>query len=87
MFPRRVFPLMNCTHENCHDCPDKIVCRCLKVTEEQLVRMIERLELRSVHDLKKYTGAGDGCTCCHAELKGYLERFAFAIEATVLAQS
>ena len=37
--------------------------------------MIERLELRSVRDLSQYTGAGEGCTCCHAKLQEYIERF------------
>lgn len=63
------------THQTCDDCPDRIVCRCLQVTEAQVVRMIERLELRTVRDIRKYTGAGEGCTCCHAKLEEYLERF------------
>ena len=56
-----------------------VVCRCLQVTEAQVVRMIERLELRTVHDIRKYTGAGDGCTCCHALLKEYLAQHACAV--------
>ena len=70
-------------HESCGGCPDKIICRCLSVTEAQVVRMIERLELRTVHDLRKYTGAGDGCTSCHAKLEEYLEKHACQIEAAV----
>ena len=72
----------SCSHERCDDCNDKIVCRCLQVTESQVVRMIERLELRTVLDLRKYTGAGEGCTCCHAKLEEYLEKHA-AVEAAV----
>jgi bacterioferritin-associated ferredoxin len=67
-----------CIQENCEDCSDKVVCRCLQVTETQVIRMIERLELRTVHDLSQYTGAGDGCTCCHAKLKEYLAKYACA---------
>ena len=61
--------------ESCNDCPNKIVCRlvCLQVTEEQVIRMITRLELQTVHDVRSITGAGDGCTCCHAKLEEYLE--------------
>ncbi len=70
-------------HESCDGCPAKIVCRCLRVTEAQVVRMIERLELRTVHDLRKYTGAGDGCTCCHEKLEEYLGKHACQIEAVV----
>jgi bacterioferritin-associated ferredoxin len=72
-----------CTHEHCDDCPDKIICRCLQVTETQVIRMIERLELRTVRDLRKYTGAGDGCTCCHAKLVEYLEKHAAPVEVAV----
>jgi bacterioferritin-associated ferredoxin len=73
----------SCTHEHCDDCPDKIVCRCLQVTETQVIRMIERLELRTVLDVKKYTGAGDGCTSCHAKLMEYLEKYSCTSEVTV----
>ena len=64
-----------CTPEACDGCPDHIVCRCLQVTEAQVVRMIARLELRTVRDLRSMTGAGEGCTCCHAKLQEYIERF------------
>ena len=72
----------SCTHEHCDACPDKIVCRCLQVTEVQVIRMIERLELRSVRDVRKYTGAGEGCTCCHAKIQEYIEKHG-AVEAAV----
>jgi bacterioferritin-associated ferredoxin len=62
----------------CDGCPDKIVCRCLNVSEAQVIRMITRLELRTVRDLTHQTGAGDGCTCCHAKLEEYLEKFSCA---------
>ena len=72
------------SQETCADCSDKIVCRCLQVTETQVIRMIERLELRTVSDLSQYTGAGDGCTCCHAKLKEYLEKYGCAAEVAAL---
>jgi bacterioferritin-associated ferredoxin len=46
--------------------------------------MITRLELRTVRDVRQITGAGDGCTCCHAKLKEYLERFGCAAETAVI---
>jgi bacterioferritin-associated ferredoxin len=70
-----------CTIDRCDSCSAKVVCRCLQVTEEQLVRMITALDLRTVRDLRKQTGVGDGCTCCHRELEGYLERFSLAVVA------
>jgi bacterioferritin-associated ferredoxin len=63
-----------CTPEACDGCPDKIVCRCLQVTEAQVVRMITRLELRTVYDVRRFTGAGEGCTCCHAKIQEYIEK-------------
>lgn len=59
----------------CDGCTDKIVCRCLNVSEAEVIQMISRLELRTIHDLSEHTGAGEGCTCCHAKLEEYLERF------------
>jgi NAD(P)H-nitrite reductase large subunit len=63
------------TPDICDGCPDKIICRCLNVSEAQVIKMIARLELRTVRDLSSHTGAGDGCTCCHAKLEEYLERY------------
>ena len=57
----------------CAGCPDRIVCRCLKVTEGAIVGAIVSLGLRTVADVKRATGAGDGCTCCHAQVREYLE--------------
>jgi bacterioferritin-associated ferredoxin len=62
-------------HDTCDDCPDKIVCRCLHVTEAQVMRMISRLELRTVRDVRNLTGAGEGCTCCHAKIQEYIDQF------------
>jgi bacterioferritin-associated ferredoxin len=49
------------------------VCRCLKVTEAAVVDAIVTLGLRTVKELRTATGAGDGCTCCHRELRELLE--------------
>ena len=57
----------------CAGCPDRVVCRCLKVTEAVVVEAIVTLGVRTIKELKAVTGAGDGCTCCHQELHGYLE--------------
>ena len=57
----------------CAGCPDRIVCRCLKVTEAVLVEAITTLGLRTVREIREVTRAGDGCTCCHREIRSYLE--------------
>ena len=52
----------------CAGCPDRIVCRCLKVTEEMIAGAIVSLGLRTLRDVRTATGAGDGCTCCHQSI-------------------
>lgn len=53
----------------CDGCPDRIICHCLKVTEETVVNAIRRLGLRTINDVRYATEAGDGCTCCHVEIR------------------
>jgi bacterioferritin-associated ferredoxin len=38
--------------------------------------MIARMELRTVRDVRNLTGAGEGCTSCHAKIQEYIEQFA-----------
>lgn len=57
----------------CSGCPDRIVCRCLKVTESVIVEAVTTLGLRTVKEVRTVTGAGDGCTCCHQQIREYLE--------------
>ena len=57
----------------CAGCPDRVVCRCLKVAEATVVDAIVTLGLRTVKDVRNATGAGDGCTCCHRELHALIE--------------
>ncbi|MCI0681248.1 MAG: (2Fe-2S)-binding protein [Gemmataceae bacterium] len=68
-----------CTAQRCDTCPAKVVCRCLNVTEEQVVNLITGFGLRTIREIRHHTGAGDGCTCCHAELAQYLDRYALAV--------
>jgi bacterioferritin-associated ferredoxin len=58
----------------CVGCPGRLVCRCLQVTESALVEAVRVLELRTLKDVRRHTGAGDGCTACHKLLCKYLER-------------
>ena len=68
-----------CTTDKCETCPGKVVCRCLNVTEEQVVNLITRFQLSSIREIRKHTGAGDGCTCCHQDLQEYLHRYALTV--------
>jgi bacterioferritin-associated ferredoxin len=65
-----------CTPEACQQCSHRVVCRCLQVTEDRIVDAIQTLALRSVRDIRRATGAGDGCTCCHQELRQLLDQHA-----------
>jgi bacterioferritin-associated ferredoxin len=57
-------------------CAERLVCRCLKVTEHEVVTAIRRHGLSTVQEVKAMTKAGDGCRCCHRELHSYLAIYA-----------
>ena len=59
--------------DSCLECPKRVVCQCLQITKGQLIEAIQTLELRTVKEVRRATGAGEGCTCCHADLRAYLE--------------
>jgi bacterioferritin-associated ferredoxin len=50
-----------------------LVCHCLRVTEQDLVTAITTLEIRTVADVRRLTGAGDGCTACHRKIQTYID--------------
>jgi bacterioferritin-associated ferredoxin len=56
-------------------CPNRVVCRCLKVTEQAIIAAIRVEGARTIRELRTLTGAGDGCTCCHKELRQYLAAY------------
>jgi bacterioferritin-associated ferredoxin len=51
---------------------DRLVCRCLQVTESDLLEALDRCPLQSLQDVAVETGAGSGCTACHRLLRKYL---------------
>jgi bacterioferritin-associated ferredoxin len=53
-------------------CPERVVCRCLNVTEAEVIAAITTRGVRTLKELRLITEAGDGCTCCHRELNAYL---------------
>lgn len=63
---------------SCDECPGRVVCRCLHVTEEALVTALQTLELRTLREVRQHTGAGDGCTACHQRLRELLEQHAYS---------
>jgi len=57
---------------SCTDCPARVVCRCLQISEETVVEAIAELGVRNIRELRRCTGAGEGCTACHVELQELL---------------
>jgi bacterioferritin-associated ferredoxin len=51
---------------------DRVVCRCLQVTETELREAIARCQLQTIRDVACSTGAGDGCTACHRTIQQFL---------------
>jgi bacterioferritin-associated ferredoxin len=51
----------------------KLICRCLEVSETDLLQAIDDGDLRSLTDVVCRTGAGDGCTACRKQILEYLK--------------
>ena len=60
----------------CDGCPGRLVCRCLRVSETALIEALHTQEIRTLADVRRHTGAGDGCTACHRLLARYLQQVA-----------
>lgn len=58
------------------DCGLRYVCRCLRVTEDVLVKAFATQDIQTLRDIRRHTGAGDGCMACHRRLASYLDRHA-----------
>ena len=67
-----------CRHS--HTCPSdcglRYICHCLRVTEEVLTEAFATQDIQTLKDIRRHTGAGDGCMSCHRRLQAYLERHA-----------
>lgn len=68
----------------CAGCEDRIVCRCLKITEGHIIDAVVSLGLRTVREVRGATGAGDGCNCCHNQIRALIEVHV-AVEAPLAA--
>jgi bacterioferritin-associated ferredoxin len=58
------------------ECSLRYVCRCLRITEQVLVDAFATGDIRTLKDIRRHTGAGDGCMACHHRLKSYLDTHA-----------
>jgi bacterioferritin-associated ferredoxin len=65
--------VLACTHTS-SDCPETIICRCLQISEGTVADAIAICGLSSVKEVCRETGAGGGCTACHARLREMLRK-------------
>jgi bacterioferritin-associated ferredoxin len=73
----------NCIHQTtCGDCPERFLCRCLQVTEREVVAAITALDIRNLREVRQHTGAGDGCNGCHRRLRQLLDGHARAYSSS-----
>lgn len=56
------------------DCNETIVCHCLQVSESTLADAIAICGASTVKEVCRETGAGGGCTACHARLREMLRK-------------
>jgi NifU-like protein len=56
------------------DCSETIVCHCLEVSESTVADAVAIYGLRTIKDVCRETGAGSGCTACHARIKELLRK-------------
>jgi NAD(P)H-nitrite reductase large subunit len=59
---------------SCDSNSERLICRCLRITEQAVVTAIVSSRLSTLHEVRRCTGAGDGCTACHARLKCLLRQ-------------
>ena len=53
-------------------CSERYVCKCLKITENEVIEAITIRGATSLEELRTTTQAGTGCNCCHHQLQQYL---------------
>jgi NAD(P)H-nitrite reductase large subunit len=64
-----------CTPDHCDNSTERIVCRCLQITETELIQVLTNREVHTVKEICRLTKAGDGCTACHSLLKQYIDQY------------
>lgn len=56
----------------CPAATEQVICRCLQVTESQVVDCIAVSGAETVREVAGMTGAGSGCLACHCQIKELL---------------
>jgi NifU-like protein len=66
----------------CQTCPGRVLCHCLGVTEETILNALSVFELRTVKEVRQHTGAGEGCTACHRQLRHLLQQHEQTVQSS-----
>jgi len=61
------------THSSA-DCSETIVCHCLGISESTVADTVAVCGLATIKEVCRETGAGSGCTACHARLRELLRK-------------
>ncbi|MGL4420810.1 MAG: (2Fe-2S)-binding protein [Gemmataceae bacterium] len=56
-------------------CADRVVCRCLGITETAIIAAIRLHAPQTVRELRSLTQAGGGCRACQRVLTQYLQTY------------
>jgi bacterioferritin-associated ferredoxin len=72
----------DCCNRERPACRERFVCRCLQVTETDIFEALSTGLVNDVRDIRRHTGAGDGCTACHHLLKKYVELRSYSSSAS-----
>jgi bacterioferritin-associated ferredoxin len=56
------------------DSSERYLCRCLRVTETEVVDILVKTDGASLDDIRALTGAGQGCNSCHVRLRRLMEK-------------
>jgi bacterioferritin-associated ferredoxin len=54
------------------DCSESIVCHCLGISESTVADAVAICGMSTIKEVCRETGAGSGCTACHARLRDLL---------------
>ncbi len=60
---------------SCLEAGGPVVCHCLGIREDEIVSTLITLKLRSIREVRRQTGAGAGCSCCHRKLQNYIDTY------------
>lgn len=74
-----------CPPSRCDDCSLSYVCRCLRVTRAAVAEAVAALELKTVQEVRAHTGAGEGCTACHARLEEVIEEQCYSSSSPIFS--